>query len=108
MDFETDLKFRGILATITASGELVYAYQAQAVTDRIEKACERSVFRLALVVPDLVLSNTEGMKIFSLAASKAGPDLTVYLVGATPSILDAIDLAGYKDKFEYLFSPDQL
>jgi anti-anti-sigma factor len=82
------------IVKIALAGELD-ASVAPLFREQIEKVVAASAQKLVLVLTELSYMSSAGLRILIFAKQKMGAQADVFIVGAQPSILETLEMAGF-------------
>ena len=94
MAFEANLEVVNAIAKVTLAGELD-ASVANEFRQKIEEASRQQVKRLVLLMDKLEYMSSAGLRVLVFAKQKMGANVSIYVVGAQPQIVEPIRQTGF-------------
>ena len=94
MAFEANLEVVNAIAKVTLAGELD-ASVANEFRLKIEEASRQQVKRLVLLMDKLEYMSSAGLRVLVFAKQKMGANVSIYVVGAQPQIVEPIRQTGF-------------
>jgi anti-anti-sigma factor len=94
MAFNVTNKAEGNNAFITLSGELDAASAPQ-FKSAIETAATEHPANLVLMMQDLSYIASAGLRVLIFAKQKLGPQVSLYVIGAQPQVVDTLQKTGF-------------
>src|SRR5262245_23353767 len=105
MAFDATLEVVNGIAKVTLVGELD-ASVATIFREKIEAAAAQQAKRLVLMMPDLEYMSSAGLRVLVFAKQKMGANVTIYVVGAQPQIVEPIRQTGFHHSVTMMDSYD--
>lgn len=94
MAFTSTVRSDGSKAFITLSGELD-ANSAPEFKTAIESAAVEHPANLVLMMQDLTYIASAGLRVLIFAKQKIGPQVSLYVIGARPQVIDVLQKTGF-------------
>lgn len=94
MAFESTLEMQDDIGKITLTGELDASVAGDFKT-RIEEAAAQNAKKLVLLLEGLEYMSSAGLRALVFAKQKMGAGVTIYVVGAQPSVVEPIRQTGF-------------
>ena len=94
MAFDAILETSGNIATISLSGELD-ANSAGVFRDRVEEAATTNPDKLVLMMQDLTIKASAGLRVLIFAKQKMGSDVDVFVVAPQEPVRETMEMTGF-------------